>query len=120
MKFMLNRDRTLASVTGRTIEFKKGELTHVPPAMHAEAIAIGAIPEHELEDDEKPKVKAPEGEERAGLLKMALEDMVAMNNREDFTAAGLPNVKVVMAKTGFEVTKKEVEAAWNALKQGTD
>jgi hypothetical protein len=46
MNFILNRDRTVVSTLGHSVEFKKGVPTYVPPVLYAEVSAVGAMPEH--------------------------------------------------------------------------
>ena len=48
MEFVLNRNKTVSSTKGHTIEFIKDVPTHVPAEMHSEVMAIGAIPTDEL------------------------------------------------------------------------
>lgn len=120
MKFVLNRNYTLVSVLGGAIEFVKGEATHVPPRMHKEAIAIGALPEDEIDEPETKKEEAPEGADRVALIKAAMEDMVASNVREEFTAAGVPHNKTLSARVGFTVGAKERDEIWADLKANAD
>lgn len=114
MKFVFARDRVVASVTGRTVEFPKGVPTHCPPAMHAEVIAAGGVPEEELEDETPKKVELS-AEDRTALIRAAIEDMVAANERDDFTAAGVPVTQVVSGRCGFTVTKAEIAAIWKQV-----
>lgn len=114
MKFMLPRDRTIASTCGISIEFKKGELHLVPPAMYNEVIAAGGVPESELSDDELPaKPASPEAlaDRKAALFK-AFEKIAKRNVREDFTAGGMPHLGVLATETGWTVAAKERDAAW--------
>jgi hypothetical protein len=114
MKFMLPRNRTIASTCGIAIEFKKGELHLVPPAMYAEVIAAGGVPETELADDELPgKPATPEAvAEREAALFKAFEKLSLRNTRTDFTAGGMPHLGVLKEETGWSVEAKERDAAW--------
>jgi hypothetical protein len=122
MKFMMSRNRTIASTCGISIEFKKGELHLVPPAMYAEVIAAGGVPETELSDDElkvstiTPEVKA---EREAAMIK-AFEKIVKRNQREDFTAGGMPHNAVLSRELGWNVVAKERDAAWVKFTAGQD
>jgi hypothetical protein len=119
MKFIFARDRTVSSTSGRTIEYKKGVPTHTPPGMHNEVIAAGGVPEDELDDGDEQKGKdIPTGADRDAIIKAAMEEMVASNIREEFTAAGAPHTKKLTEKVGFVVNDKERNALWSALKQG--
>ncbi|MDQ8046831.1 MAG: hypothetical protein REI11_19665 [Patulibacter sp.] len=114
MKFTMMRDRVVASTFGHAVGFKKGVATHVPPSMYEEVQAAGAIPEDELPE---PTSKSPEltSEDRKLLLQAALEDIVKRNDSKDFTAGGMPHVKVVSEKAGFSVDADERDAAWAAF-----
>lgn len=113
MNFILNRDKTVVSLSGRSVEFVKGQPTYVPPQVHAEVMAIGALPEEEMpEDDENKKPVELTPDERKLLIKQAMEDMVAGNKREDFTAAGTPNLKALSTRVGFAVDKRESDPIW--------
>lgn len=114
MRFMLQRDRTIASTCGIAIEFKKGEYHLVPPAMYAEVIAAGGVSENEIPEDELPKkadTPAALAEREAAIFK-AFETITLRNTREDFTAGGMPHNAVLARETGWAVNAKERDAAW--------
>lgn len=114
MKFVLPRNRTIASTCGISIEFKKGELHLVPPAMYAEVIAAGGVPESELSDDELPaKAATPDAlAEREAAIFAAYETIVKRNVREEFTAGGMPHNAVLAQVTGWAVAAKERDSTW--------
>lgn len=111
MNFILHRNRTLASKMGHSIEFKKGVPTHVPPECHEEALGMGAVPESELEDADQKDVPLTD-EEKSEKLVAAIEAMVGRNQRDDFTAAGLPHSKALAGIVGFPVDASQRDAAW--------
>lgn len=117
MKFVLARDRTISSTSGHAVEFKKGVPTHVPAEMYRDVIAVGAIPENEIPEDE---VKASAGEpqnaaDRAEMIQMAIETIVKRNKREEFTANGAPHGKALAAELGWAVSNKERDLQWAAF-----
>lgn len=119
MKFVMQRNRTIVSTSGHAIEFKKGELVHVPPAMYEEVMAAGAIPEEELDLDPKTNPEAPEPTDpsvRQSAIFEAFETVTLRGKREDFTAAGAPHAKVLSQILGWTVQNKERDAAWTAFK----
>lgn len=119
MKFIMPRDRTVATTKGHCIGFKKGVPTFVPYGCYDEVQAAGAVPEDELPDDTAKAVQDPQGAERDSLIAMALEEVILKNNPKDFTAAGMPHVKVLETKLGFNIDAYERDAAWtkfNAVK----
>jgi hypothetical protein len=122
MKFMLSRNRTIASTCGISIEFKKGELHLVPPAMYAEVIAAGGVPEGELTEDELPEGAAtPEAlAEREAAMIAAFEKIVLRNERGEFTAGGMPHSAVLARELGWAVQAKERDAAWIKFTAGKD
>lgn len=118
MKFTMQRDRVVASTTGHAVAFKKGVPTYVPPEMHSEVLEMGAEPETEIPETQKPAGAAPvDPGERRALIAKAMEDIVLANNRDDFTAAGSPHNKAVSLKVGFQVDARERDKVWESLKQ---
>lgn len=122
MKFMLNRDRTISSLCGVSIEFKKGELHLVPPAMFAEVIAAGGVPETELSDDEMPPGKPTPAQldEREQQMFAAFQVLKDRNARDDFTAGGVPNNFALARELGWSVQAKERDVAWVKFMQQGD
>lgn len=121
MKFVMHRDRVIASTSGHAVSFKKGVPTHVPPGMHQDVIAAGGVPEGEIEAPEsKMPVEPTDPAERAKLIAEALEQITLRGKREDFTAAGAPHAKVVSDMLGFTVNNKERDAAWVAFQAKDD
>jgi hypothetical protein len=114
MKFVMNRNRTIASTCGLSIEFKKGELHLVPPAMYAEVIAAGGVPENELAEDELPPGPAtPEAlAQREAEMFAAFEKLVLRNNHLEFTAGGVPHSTAMAKELGWPIQAKERDAAW--------
>lgn len=114
MKFVLHRDRTIASTCGLAIEFKKGVPHFVPPQMYAEVIAIGGVPEEEIPDDQMP-ASPPTPEqlaEREKAMFTAFDTIIRRATREDFTAGGVPSNTVLSREVGWSVQPKEAKAAW--------
>jgi len=117
MRFLLNRNRTVASLSGHAIEFKKGELTHVPKEMWNDVIAIGAVPENEIQEEETIKQPVLSGDERKELIFAAFTALVEKNERESFTGNGSPHIRAVADITGFPVDAKERDALWSEFRQ---
>lgn len=114
MKFTMHRKRTIASTCGLSIEFEKGVPALVPPAMYAEVIAAGGVPETELPEDEAPeKPTTPDAvAAREKAIFAAFEKITLRNRRNDFTAGGMPHNAVLAQETGWPVEPKERDAAW--------
>ena len=114
MKFISSRDRTIASLTGHSIEFKKGVPTFVPKEMHAEVLNLGCVPEEELQDstDDKPAVEPTDPTERQDALLVAIALMVERNSRDDFGANGAPSIKALNDDLGWKPSAEERDTAW--------
>ena len=116
--FTLHRDYRLISALGHSIQFKKDEPVYVPPALHKDVQAIGAVPvEGDVESilGEEKEVK-PEvaQEERHRQLLDAFKLLQDRNQRGDFTGQGIPSVKALKTIiTDFEPAKAEVENLWH-------
>lgn len=120
MKFVLHRNHVLASAMGLAIEFKKGVPQYVPKHIHKEAIAIGAVPEEELAEAEvasNPNMPADIDARKIELYD-AFEKIVLRNEREEFTAAGIPNTAVLSRELGWTVNAKERDIAWQEFLVG--
>ena len=121
MKFVLHRNRTIASAMGISIAFEKGVPAQVPPQMYAEVIAAGAVPEEELSDDElkNEKTNGPaDADERKLALFDVFEKIVLRNVREEFTAGGAPHGAVLVKELGWPVAAKERDIAWQEFRAG--
>jgi hypothetical protein len=118
MKFVMHRDRVVASVYGHAVEFKKGVATHVPSIMHKEVLAAGGIPEEELVDDAPKRATEPtDPVERANAIKAVITELLELGRREDFTAAGSPHAKIISAKLGWNVDNKERDGVWGMMQR---
>ena len=113
--FVLHRNYALRSMSGHMINFIKGEPTWVPPVCVKEAVAIGAQPLDGPVDVLEPETQVvvdPSGDERKQLIFAAFEDMEAKNEREDWTASGMPRDAALEKVLGFKVDTKERNALW--------
>ena len=114
MMFKLNRDQTVSGTVGHTIEFKKGEATHVPPDMYTAVLSIGAEPLEGV-DEKEDKKKAPPPMDVAERRKQLLTGMEVLANENDskkFTGTGMPQLKALKDVLGFEVDQAEVKTVW--------
>ena len=115
---VLNRDFTLTTTKGHSIKFEKDVPVYVPSVVYADAIAIGAVAEDgtsaDVLDDDTVDDTPVDLAERAELITLAFESLVSRNEREDFTAAGIPKAAAVAKEVGFAVQGKEIAAAWQA------
>lgn len=117
-KMVMNRNRTIATIYGHAIEFKKGIPSNVPDFLVAEFYKHGAelvegdLPPELREDDATPKAKPLTAEERAAKLQDAIKVVLQSKERGDFTAGGQPHARALSRAVGFEVGVKERDEAW--------
>ncbi len=120
---VMARDRTVATLSGHNIEFKKDDMTFVPAAAVAECMARGAVPfegedlPQDDEEDAKPKVEALDPDARKAAIFKAFETVIGRDERGDFDAAGKPSPKVLSSLVGFTVEAKERNQMWAAFQE---
>ena len=114
MHYIAPRNMTVASLSGRSVTFKKGESTYCPHQMHAELIAHGVVPAEEIPEPEasagpqEPHVPA----EREEALFAVFEKLALRSKRDEFTSAGSPHASVVSKELGWSIDAKERDSAW--------
>lgn len=117
-ELMMGRDYTLRTMSGHTIRFKRMVPKRVPKSVVDEAMRHGAFPpnpEEEAEaqtaeDDarqEKEQEHLGKLEQREETLKAQIRTMIDRNHRDDFTASGRPDVRVIRRETGLDLTAEE-------------
>lgn len=131
----------LASTSGHIILVGQ-EFVEVPQHMEAEAYSNGCVSEEiynsikadmakgALATGESGEAKPASGiklpsdtgqSDRPAVIRQAIQGMLDGGEEGAFTAAGLPNLKVLSGKCGFQVAKDEMEAAWKVVSgNGTD
>lgn len=125
MKFVMSRDRVVASTSGHVIGFKKGEPTYVPPEARKDVLMAGGDPDDESYDpdadqakDKKPVVEPPvDPTEREKVVFAVFEKLVRRGVREDFTANGVPSAKVLKAELGWELQGRDRDVLWEQFQQ---
>lgn len=118
MKFTTNRDITVSSTCGRSVEFKKDVPVHVPPAMYGEVQAVGAVPEEAIVVEEsKSPVEPTCPIQRKALVEKAYDKLIEDGEREAFTAAGSPTIEVIQALSGIKLTAPERDTSWDTYRQ---
>ena len=120
MEYISNRNITVASTTGHSVEFKKGVPTNCSPRMHAELLALGIMPVDPVEPDaEKPAGSEPtDPAAREAVLFELYEKLILRNGRKDFTAVGSPHLSVIAKETGWpEIDGKERDTTWAKFNQ---
>lgn len=120
MKFVMSRSRNVSGF-GHSIDFVRGEPAHVPPELYREVLAVGGVPESEVDVD-PPKQHSPNEPAdplaREATLFEAFELLALANKRGSFTAGGLPHPKALKELLGWDVPSAERDAAWAKFVQG--
>lgn len=118
-KFTLHRNFVLRTTKGHIISFKKGQPTNVPPVCVEAAVAIGAQPVDAQDGDvlgeEEVKPSMTPGERKAKVFE-AFGVMKTRNERNDFTASGIPDARRLQPLLGFEVTSRERDSYWQQFR----
>lgn len=112
---ILNRNYDLRSIAGRVINFAKGVPVYVPPECVKEALAIGAEGVDEklnFLDPEKIEGVPLSIDEIKALAVEAFTELEATNNRDDFTAQGLPTPSAIEALVGVMLTNQMRDDLW--------
>ena len=125
----------LASTSGHIILVGQ-EFVEVPQHMEAEAYSNGCVSEEIYNSikadmakgalatgeggDAKPaggiKLPSDTGQsDRPAVIRQAIQGMLDGGEEGAFTSAGLPNLKVLSGKCGFQVAKDEMESAWGEI-----
>jgi len=116
----LKRTRQVVSTTGHSVEFPGKEadgtlaFVHVPPALEAEAIAAGLVPESDVEEPvaSTGPVRPTNPEELKAAVFEGFGKMVDRGDREDFAGNGFPKVDLLSALLGWRVEAREVKDLW--------
>jgi hypothetical protein len=117
MKFTLNRNKTVASILGHAVEFKKGVPTFVPQALWPEVQAIGAMPEEDIPDEPAADSKEPaDALARKQKIFEGFEKIVFKAERESFSGTGVPHVRSLIDVIGFAIDGKERDTLWQEFK----
>lgn len=116
------RTFTLATRTGHTLRFEADVERSVPSVVVPDALANGvrlvdadAIPEQFM-DTRSVRVDFSM-DMRQSLLHIVVAGIAERNNLKDFDAANMPKLGLVNERLGFDVTPKELRAAYDRYKE---
>lgn len=122
---VLARDHVLSTLSGHVIRFVANEPVLVPDVAIGAAIAIGAAPASgELATPQIPPSTAAltpvtvpvDLEQRAALIKMAIDLVVKDQRSDEFDTAGYPKREVVSKYVGFTVSNNELLEVFDGMK----
>jgi hypothetical protein len=84
-------------------------------------MAVGILPveRDRVSDDDDDGILPVEitGSARISQIRDCVEALIRRNGRTDFTASGLPNLKVVNRTLGYDVDLSEVTKVWAKIQQ---
>ena len=100
-------DIHIALTSGQTALIT-AEPTELDKVFHKEAIARGALPEGVEPDADTQNT----GFNRKETITNTLTAMLDGEDEDDFKQDGTPDLRKVIAKVGFKVSREEVDAAW--------
>ena len=115
IKMVSPRNFTLRTAKGHSVVFKKNEPVDVPLVIFDDAQSVGAVPVDEADvptEEETAAENIPVGDEREAAIIASFDQVIARNERGDYTAGGVPKAKVIEALVGFEVDLREVRNLW--------
>lgn len=106
----------LATTRGHVIHFQAKKPKFVPDEIAAEAMAAGCVPTKDadapfIDDLSRSKVEF-QGDIRRSVLLLAVDVLAKENDSKNFSGAGIPKIKVLSDRLGFDVTTSEVTAVW--------
>lgn len=112
----INRNISIASTLGHVLTFKKNVPMNVPPIMVRTCAERGAERVDGADVFEEPaedaNIQPVDPGQRLDDIREGLDRLVTRNERDDFTASGVPNVAAVSKEVGYRVDRTEVVKAW--------
>lgn len=117
MEYISQRNVTIASKSGRSVYFPKGEPTYAPDQMHAELIQNGILPVEDIpEPEDDGGVKEPTvPTERQAAVYAAFEKIILRAKRGDFAGTGAPHAAVLSKELGWTIDGKERDVLWQSF-----
>ena len=123
-ELMMGRDFTLRTTKGHTVRFERMVPRMVPSAVVEEAMRYGAFPVNpdklasiQSETEDAEVAEAARIKDRDSIVKAKIREMMERNHRDDFTAGGLPNVRVIRAETGMDLSADERERFFHEVQR---
>lgn len=120
VKMVLDRKAVLRHPSGHSFLFMPGQPLSIPPECVKAVLGMGGraaedkeLDLHDDEENNKPYYGPVDPEERIGEIQEIVAKMIEVNNRDDWTGTGTPNINIVSARLGYKVTKSEVLEAFN-------
>lgn len=123
MKFRSPTDQPIrVALTTGHVAVVGSEWRELPTHMHREALAAGCESSDAVRQAPGKPTKEPagQGNDEASVIRRQLQVMLEREGTEeakdDFTAAGMPNLNVLSGLCGFKVDKVTMGKVWAELK----
>lgn len=122
IRFRSPTDDTLyvANTTGHAARIGP-EWRELPPQLHADAIAAGAITNNmDAATAEAQRARSnPDAQtspdDSDALIRKGIAEMLDGDDKDDFTKAGLPDLRKLSARVGFGVDRQQMLDVWHAM-----
>jgi hypothetical protein len=116
MKVLSLRPIRLASLNGMCVLIPANEATEIPAVLLSEALAAGCIPaeESDITTLREAQVSADQDKiVREEFIAGGIDQLVGMNNTDDFSPTGVPRINSLRTILGDEkVTATERDEVW--------
>jgi hypothetical protein len=116
MKVISLRPLRLASLNGMCVHIPANEATEIPAVLLSEALAAGCIPaeESDITALRESQVSADQDQiVRAEFISGGIEQLVSMNNTDDFSPTGVPRIVSLRTILGDDtITSTERDEVW--------
>lgn len=94
------------------------EWRELPPIFHKEAIALGCLTDNMSQEGVNATIeRAAPAFDRLQVIKEAIIEMLKDGGEQNFTGAGLPDLRILGSKVGFRVDKAEMMSVWAELEK---
>lgn len=126
-QMVLDRKATIRHLCGQSIRFEPGVPIGVPPQMVKSAVSIGAkvyngdTPDFSEEEANNRLNAGPvDPDERQEDILKVVKEMIARNERSEWTGTGVPKITRVTELVGYKVQKEEIVAAFAAARNNPE
>lgn len=116
------RNYVLRTLSGKAIQFKAGEPTHVPDDLYADALAVNILPFKGEGIDTDPSAPGSArvlvtGPLRDALIYAAIREIAERNFSEDFDGGGMPKSDPIRVLSGVQLGKAELSKYWSNYRE---
>jgi len=116
MLLVANRNVTVRTKLGHTIKFEKDVPKQVPDMVIGHCMEVGVVPvEDEYKPEEPVPQSSPQGDPRIKEMMDAINVLRKRNERNDFTAAGKPDLRAMRGALGWAPDRQEVDKLYKKM-----